>query len=766
MAFPFFRQYDLMDCGPACLRMVARYYGRQYSLQSLREKIDMSREGVSLLGISETAEALGFRTMAVKISFDQLFYKAVLPCIVHWQQNHFIVVYRTQKSRLGWLASPRRVFVADPALDLLELTEEEFLDGWVGTDRSEKATGVALLIEPTPALVDLDDEPRTGAVGFSRLYGYLWPYRSLLIQLVLGMLVGSGLQLILPFLTQSIVDVGINTHNIGFIHLVLFAQLALFAGRTTVDFIRSWILLHVSARINLQLLSDFFIKLMKLPMSYFDVKMMGDIMQRVGDHQRVENFLTGQTLSTLFSVLNLVVFGLLLAAYNSTIFLVFLVGSVLYGLWVKLFMKQLRKIDYRLFDMSARSQGALVQLIQGMQEIKLHNCEKSKRWEWEQLQLKQHRVQIKTLALSQYQQAGAFFIHEGKNIFITFLSAQAVIEGNLTLGGMLSVQYIIGQLNSPIEQLIRFAQSWQEAQISLERLNEIHQLADEEPVDTPLVTTLPARGGIRLQDVTYSYPGAGNGPVLQGVSLRIPPGKITAIVGSSGSGKTTLLKLLLKVYDPTAGEVLIGEPLPHTTRSRSAQGPASPTPNARPGNASGLRLSQISHRAWRRECGVVMQDGFIFSDTILRNIAVGDEYPDPANVSHALRIANLQDFIDTLPLGLSTKIGAEGNGLSQGQKQRILIARAVYKNPQYIFLDEATNALDANNERIIQENLNDFFRGRTVIVVAHRLSTVKHADQIILMDKGRIAEIGTHAELTARREGYFHLVRNQLELGN
>lgn len=725
----------------------------------------MNREGVSLLGISDTAEALGFRTMAVKITFDQLFYKATLPCVIHWEHNHFVVVYRAEKNRFNWPDGTRYVYVADPARELLKLTEEEFLDGWIGTDRTDKSTGIALLIEPTPALHDDDeDESKGGTVGFNRLYGYLWRYRKLLVQLVLGMLVGSGLQLILPFLTQSIVDVGINTQNIGFVHLVLIAQLALFAGRTTVEFIRSWILLHVSTRINLQLLSDFFIKLMKLPMSYFDVKMMGDIMQRVGDHQRIENFLTGQTLSTLFSMLNLVVFGILLAVYNSSIFFVFLIGSGLYAVWVKLFMKRLRKIDYRMFDVSARSQGALVQLIQGMQEIKLHNCEKPKRWEWEQLQVKQFRVQMKTLALSQYQQAGAFFINEGKNIFITFLAAQAVIEGNLTLGGMLSVQYIIGQLNSPIEQLIQFIKSWQEAQISLERLNEIHELSDEEPADKPLATTLPAGRGITIRDLSYSYPGTGGMPVLEHINALIPPGKVTAIVGSSGSGKTTLLKLLLKAYDPAAGDILVGEQMNYVNRPRRRS--ALHTLDAQPVGNTGLRLSQVSHRLWRGQCGVVMQDGFIFSDTILRNIAVGDEHPDLSKVGRALQIANLQDFIDTLPLGLRTKIGAEGNGLSQGQKQRILIARAVYKDPQYIFLDEATNALDANNERIIQKNLSEFFRGRTVIVVAHRLSTVKHADQIIVMEKGSIAEVGTHAELTARRAGYFNLVKNQLELGN
>jgi len=742
MSFLLYQQYDQMDCGPTCLRMIARHYGRPFTLQTLRDRSGISREGVSLLGISEAAESIGFRTMGVRVSFQQLLQQVTLPCVVHWDQNHFVVLYRIKKKWFGAGRPAYTLYVADPGRGLLTLSEAEFLEGWVGSAQVRDPVGIALLLEPTPALYEAGEEPVSLRADFGRLYGYLWQYRGLLVQLVLGMLVGSGLQLILPFLMQSVVDIGINTQNLTFIHLVLLAQLMIFTGRTAIEFVRSRILLHVNARINLQLLSDFFVKLMKLPIAFFDAKQMGDIMQRVNDHQRIEQFLTGQTLSTLFSLFNLVVFGVVLCLYHPPIFVVFAVGSALYLLWVKLFLGQLRKMDYRRFEVLARSQSALVQLIQGMQEIKHNNCERSKRWEWEQLQIRQFHVDLKSLSLSQYQQAGALFLNEGKNILITILAAQAVLEGHLTLGAMLSVQYIIGQLNSPIEQLIQFILSWQGAKISLERLNEVHQLPDEEPEGKPLATALPARPAITVRDLVYRYPDAGNEPVLRNLSLHIPHGRVTAIVGASGSGKTTLLKLLLKAYDPAGGEIVLGD------------------------DGGGLRLSQVSHQYWRSRCGVVMQEGFIFSDTILRNIAVGDERPDPARVDRALQAANLREFVDGLPLGLQTKIGAEGNGVSQGQRQRILIARAVYKDPAFLFFDEATNALDANNERVILKHLDQFFRGRTVVVVAHRLSTVRNADQIVVMDRGTITERGTHAELTALRGNYYHLVKNQLELGN
>jgi ATP-binding cassette, subfamily B, bacterial len=734
---PFYQQLDQMDCGPTCLRMIAKHHGRNLNLQRLRNASGFSREGVSLLGIAEAAESVGFRTLAVKVPFEKLIKDAPLPCIIHWQQNHFVVVVEVKKGSVA---------LADPAKGIRKMSQEDFCEHWATSQEEGKPVGVALLVETTPAFFEQEDDKKMG-LDFSYLLKYLWSYKKLLFQLAIGLLVGSGLQLVFPFLTQSIVDVGIQTRNLNFIYVMLAAQLMLFASRTVVEFIRSWILLHISIRINLSILSDFLIKLMKLPMSFFDTKMFGDIMQRINDHNRIEQFLTGQTLNTLFSFVNLLIFGVVLGMYSMTIFTIFMVGSILYGLWVLLFLKERRKLDFKMFDVAAKNQGSLVQLIQGMQEIKLANAEHIKRWEWERIQTKMFQFQTKGLALNQYQQAGAFFLNEGKNILITFFTAKAVVDGELTLGTMLAVQYIIGQLNAPIESLIQFVQSAQSAKISLERLNEIHELDDEIAPSAPrggtfssdLESKIPPLGvrGLFIKNLSFTYPGAGNEPVLKDINLEIPQGKVTAIVGMSGSGKTTLLKLLLKFYD-LKGDIKVGN-----------------TP------FDSFRANQ-----WRGKCGVVMQDGFIFSDTIARNIALGDENPNVEKLYHACEVANIMEFIESLPLGFNTKIGSEGNGISQGQKQRLLIARAVYKEPDYLFFDEATNALDANNEKKILENLEEFFHGRTVIVVAHRLSTVKNADQIVVLHKGEIIEVGTHESLTVKRGDYFDLVKNQLELGS
>ena len=739
--FPHISQPDAMDCGAACLAMIAKHYGKNYTIQKLREMCFATRKGVSMLGISDAAEKLGLKTIGVHKGFEKLFEEAPLPFIAHWRQEHFVVVYKVKlkkrKTKTNNNLPEGIVYVADPGHGLIQFTVQEFCANWLSTKKEGEEEGVALLLEPTPAFYEQEDE-KSDRTKFSFIFRYLKPYHKYIVQLFLGLLLGSLLQLIFPFLTQSIVDYGISNQNLSFVTLILIAQLILFASQTVVEFIRSWILLHITARINISMISDFLIKLMKLPIRFFDIKMIGDIMQRIHDNSRIQNFLTSSSINTLFSFFNLIIFSVVLGLYNLKILGIFLVASVLYVLWIVIFLKKRKELDYKRFAQASAEQSNLYQLITGMQEIKLNNCEKQKRWEWENIQVKLFNVSIKGLALSQYQQAGAFFIDQTKNIVISFFAAQAVITGNMTLGMMMAVQYIIGQLNAPISQLIGFIQSAQDAKISLERLGEIHNREDEENPNESKITLFPQKKEISIQNLTFQYEGPHSETVLDNIRLEIPSGKITAIVGMSGSGKTTLVKLMLGFYPPVKGEIKIGE----------------------------YNLQNLNTHVWRENCGAVMQDGYIFSDTIARNIAVSDEIIDTSRLLHAAKVANILEMVEGLPLGFNTKIGQEGQGISQGQRQRILIARAVYKNPEFIFFDEATNALDANNEKVIMENLNEFFEGKTVVVVAHRLSTVKNADNIVVLEKGKIVEQGTHKELTALKGTYYELVKNQLELGN
>ena len=728
-SFPHFHQLDASDCGPTCLRMIAKHYGYSYSVQYLRERAFITREGVSMLGISDAAEHIGFRTMGVRITLEQLEKEVLLPCILHWNQRHFVVCY---KIKMG------KFYIADPAAGRVVFNRMELGGCWFSTSVEGKDTGTALLLEPGPAFGEREESKEQKNRKLSFFFRYLTPYRRELFQLVLGMLTVSILQLIMPFLTQSLVDTGIRDGNLSFITLILIAQLVIFIARLSVDFIRSWILLHVNTRINIALISDFLAKLMRLPLHFFDTKMVGDIMQRIGDHNRIESFMTGASISTLFSFVNFIVFGFVLAYYDLSILGLFLLGNGLYVAWILAFMKYRRELDIKRFAQAAGEQSNLFQLITGMQEIKLNNCETEKRWEWERIQVKLFKISIKGLALGQYQQLGSVFFNQTTNILISFTAARAVVSGEMTLGMMMSLTYIVGQLTAPIEQFIGFARSFQDAKISLERLGEIHQREDEEQTLALKVNALPENRALQIEDVSFSYDGADRDYVLEHINLTIPQHKVTAIVGASGSGKTTLIKLLLGFYEPNKGNIKVGD----------------------------LSLKNMNPHVWRAHTGCVMQDGFIFSDTIVKNIAVGVEVIDKERLLHAVTVANIRDFIDSLPLGYNTKIGMEGNGVSQGQRQRILIARAVYKNPEFIFLDEATNALDANNEREIMEHLHQFYKGRTVVVVAHRLSTVRDADNIVVLDKGQVVEEGTHEELTARRGVYYKLVKNQLELGS
>ena len=723
---PFYRQLDAMDCGPACLRMICRLYGRRFAPERLRQLCNAGREGVSMLGISAAAEQLHLHTQGVQLNFEQLC-QAPLPCIVHWQQNHFVVVYAVSR-RVGRL----RISVADPATGKVTYSREEFLRHWCPNGTQ---SGIALLLKPTPAFNEQPNDA-TDRWSWTAMLGYLKPYKKLIGQLMLGMLLGSLLQLVFPFLTQSIVDYGIGQRQLHFVTLVLVAQLILSATETAVGFIRSWILFFISSRINISIIADFLVKLMKLPIRFFDTRMTGDILQRIGDHDRIETFLTSSTLNVIFSLVNFFIFSIVLALYSLKFFIVFLIASLLYIVWVTLFLKKRKLLDYKRFDEAAKEQSTLYQLISGMQEIKLNNCEQQKRQEWEEIQVRLFKIGFKSLSLSQYQQSGAFFISETKNIIISFLAATSVISGNITLGMMTAIQYIIGQLNAPVNQMIAFIRSAQDAHISMERLNEIHHRRDEVQAAVGTLNELPSNHDLRLQDLSFRYDG-GTQPVLAGLNLTIPAGKVTAIVGTSGSGKTTLIKLLLGFYEPTEGDIFVGD---------------SP-------------LRQINMRYWRDHCGTVMQDGYIFSDTIAGNIAVGAEQINQARLLLAADIANVKEMTERLPLGFRTLIGQEGKGLSQGQKQRILIARAVYKNPDFLFFDEATNALDAHNERAIMEHLQQFFKGRTVVVAAHRLSTVRNADQIVVLHHGHIAETGTHEQLIEQRGEYYELVKNQLELG-
>jgi ATP-binding cassette subfamily B protein len=719
----FYKQRNQMDCGAACLKMILKYYGKYVSIETLRQLTETTREGASLSRISEAANKLGLKTLGLKLDSKKLFERAPLPAILHWENNHFVVLYKIKKNT---------IYIADPACGLVEYSKNDFLNYWAIEDH-----GIALLMERTSDFVTAEDEPAENKeLNFRYILKYLRAHRRLVIQLFIGLFAGSLIQLIFPFLTQSVVDIGIQNMDMSFVYVILSAQLFLFIGSSSMHFIRSWLLLFLSTKINISIVSDFFIKLMKLPISYYDSKMNGDIMQRIKDHEKIENILTSDSLNVLFSFVNILLFSIVLAWYNIWIFNVFFLFTSCYIIWVLVFLKKREKYEHQKFQCESQEQSKIIELIGGMQDIKLYNAEQSKRWGWEEIKSKLFRVQTKALKIEQIQSFGAEFFNEIKNILITIIAAYLVINGKITLGVMLAISFILGQLSGPIAQIVKFMFSFQDARLALQRMNEIYQLKDEQLGDYKL-STIENFGDIEFKNVSFRYLG-GHKTVLNSLNFIIPKNKVTAIVGASGSGKTTLLKLLLKFYKCSEGNV----------------------------HLNNNDIENIPPDYWRSKCGIVMQDGFLFNDTIAGNIALGSDNIDWERLSDAARIANIHGFIEDLPQGFKTKIGNEGLSLSGGQKQRILIARAVYKEPEFIFFDEATSSLDANNEMEIMRNLNLFFKERTALVIAHRLSTVKSANQIIVLDNGSIVEQGTHDDLVNKKGLYYNLIKNQLELEN
>lgn len=725
--FPHFRQLDNKDCGPTCLRMIAKHYGKTFSREFLRDKSGITKIGVTMAGIAEAAEAIEMRTLGMRISLESLVDEAPVPFIVPWRQKHFVVVYKTSKTK---------IYVADPGQGLLDYSHADFKKAWTNAGDS---TGFVLLLEPNAQFYALDED-KTKSKGFSFLISYFKPYKKLIHQLFVGLLVGTIIQLILPFLMQSVVDIGVNHRDVPFIYLILISQLVLILSQTTVNIFREWILIHITSRFNIKMISDFLFKMLKLPVSFFDTRNTGEHLQRITDHTRIQNFVSSSTLNMVFSIVTFVIFSFILAYYNLKIFFVFIIASVLYVSWTFFFLKKRAELDYKRFDETSQSQTNLIQIINGVKEIKINNSQRKNRWKWEYTQISLFKTSLSTLKLAQYQSIGATFINELKNITIIFLSAKAVVDGELTIGMMVTIQYIVGQLSLPLGNFVTFIQTWQDAKISLERLSQVHCKEDEDDLSMHKVNELSENKTIEIKDLSYRYGGKSTPFVLKNLNCSIPEGKTTAIVGASGSGKTTLMKLLLKFYEPTKGSIFIG----------------------------GIELSHINNDFWRSNCGAVMQDTFMFNDTIAGNISESEqnEIIDRGKLNNAAFVANMEDFIQKLPNKYNTELGTSGIRLSGGQEQRIMIARAVYKNPFYVFFDEATSALDANNEKVIMNNLDTFLKGKTAIVVAHRLSTVKNADNIIVLENGSVVEQGSHENLTERKGKYYELVKNQLELGN
>jgi ATP-binding cassette, subfamily B, bacterial len=722
--FPKEHQLDKMDCGPTCLKIVSKYYGRYYSLALLRDLCGTTREGVSISNITNGAERIGLKTRVVKCSVKQLSEEVPLPCIVHWKSHHFVVVYKIKKNR---------IYISDPASGLVSYPLKEFTRSWL--QRNSKK-GVVIGLQPEADFHELDLEDHVqNQKSYRSVLGYFRPYRKNILTLVLIMLFATALQASLPFITRAIIDVGVHTSDVDFINIMLIAHAVILISITFSNAVRDWITMHLTARINISLISDYLVKLMKMPITFFENKLIGDILQRAQDHQRIRDFIMGSSLNLVFSSITFLVFSIILFIFDRTIFWCFTGGSMIYLGWVLGFLEVRKRLDTNYFGLMAKDQSYWVETISSMQDIKVNNYEQNKRWKWENLQAKLYKVNVKLLSVTNFQTQGAQLIDGMKNLLITVICAKSVISGEMTFGIMVSTLIIIGMLNGPLHQFIQFAISAQVARISLKRINEIHALPDEENHIDVYQAEIPRGRDIRADRLTFQY--VPKSPfVIQNVSFIIPTGKITAIVGDSGSGKTTLLKIILRLYEPTYGNLHIGN----------------------------LNLGNVSLKKWRKMCGVVLQDGKIFNDTVLNNIVLGAEEIDHDLLERAVSLANINHEIESMPKGYSTKLGEQGRGMSGGQKQRILIARALYKNPEFLFLDEATNALDTINEKKIVDALEEAFIGRTVVIIAHRLSTIRKADQIIVMKNGRISEIGSHESLIEKRGHYYDLVSTQAAL--
>ena len=728
--FKFIHQHDQTDCGPACLAMIANFYGKKISLQYLREITAITKEGVSILGISKAAEIIGFETLSVKADYYELLENTnFLPCILFWNQNHFVVLIKITKNPFRKTIN---FVIADPAFGIIKISELDFKKGYI----NHKNKGHILYLQKSNKL-NIIDIPKVKKISAKFILKHLYPHKLKIILLFVLLILGSALTLFFPFLTQNLIDKGVIKKNIAFVWVVLISQLLIFMGSITIDIIRDWITLHIGTKISINIISDFLKKLLELPIKFFDTKMIGDFNQRIQDNERIENFLTTQGLLTIFSILTFTVFFGVLWYYDFKILLVYLVLTILSIIWFSFWLKNRKLLDHKYFQCKSNNQQAIYEFLNGVIEMKLNDFETLKRKEWKKIQQQLYQINIKILKIGQIQLIGFHFLNQIKNILVTFISATAVIKGKISLGELMSISYIIGQMNSPVNQLVNFLKSSQDAKLSIERLSDIQEQKAEASNDD-IIITKKVEKGIQIENLTFNYEDDSSKNVLQDISFCIPKGKITAVVGASGSGKTTLLKLLLKFYEPIKGRI----------------------------KYDNLDLKNISPKSWRKQCGVVMQDGFIFSDTIEKNITTSDEITNYNSLEQAIHIANIKEFIQELPLGFKTKIGDTGNSISGGQKQRILIARAVYKDPQFIFFDEATSSLDAENEKIIHDNLQSFFKGKTVLVIAHRLSTVKNANQIIVLNKGEIIEIGTHEELIRKKQSYYQLIKNQLELGN